>query len=289
MAVSNWRNYFSASVLLSLFVHVLFFAACLTLMRARVAATPDKKTQWIQVEVAPPPKPATGETKLRHQIVETEAGQIVKKAADNALLGEKTQVVDRETVNAAQTALSQVPAHRPPKAQRAQAKSATLPALSQLGLAMLPKLDKPQEPLAEEPKEWADQGKTGAHDFVKGVKESERTALNTKEFVFYGYFQRIRKRLDMAWVPILRERIEKIYRSGRQLASDMDHETRVLVVLDVRGEVKRVQIVSESGTQDLDDAAVRAFNEAGPFPNPPHGIVDNNQEIQIPWEFILKT
>jgi protein TonB len=48
-------------------------------------------------------------------------------------------------------------------------------------------------------------------------------------------------------------------------------------------------MLSESGTGDLDDAAVGAFNQAGPFPNPPKGMIDLNQEIKIPWDFVLKT
>jgi protein TonB len=69
----------------------------------------------------------------------------------------------------------------------------------------------------------------------------------------------------------------------------MEHRTKVLVVLNPSGEITKVQVVSESGTQDLDDAAVSAFNEAGPFPNPPKGIVNTSGLIEIPWEFILRT
>jgi TonB family protein len=81
----------------------------------------------------------------------------------------------------------------------------------------------------------------------------------------------------------------RLYRGGRQLAGDMDHTTRVLVTLNKAGEIVRVDLVEESGTRVLDDAAVRAFNQAGPFPNPPQGIVDRNGQIQIRWEFVLKT
>ena len=95
--------------------------------------------------------------------------------------------------------------------------------------------------------------------------------------------------MDRAWVPILRQRLLKLYRRGRHLASDTDHSTRVLVVLNGEGEVTRVQMISESGTSDLDEAAIAAFNEAGPFPNPPKGIINSNGEVEIPWEFILKT
>ncbi len=135
---------------------------------------------------------------------------------------------------------------------------------------------------------WATPG-TRPEDYVKGMKESDQTALNTKEFLFYGYFQRIRERLDRAWVKILRVKLALYYNSGHQLANDMDHTTQVLVVLNRTGEIVRVELVNESGTRALDDAAIEAFNQAGPFPNPPKGMTDVNGEVRVPWDFILKT
>jgi protein TonB len=161
--------------------------------------------------------------------------------------------------------------------------------IKELGIPILPmqKEATPQTEAADQP-QWAGQANV-PQDYVRGVRESEKTLLNTKEYVFFGYFQRIRERLDRAWVPILKQRLLKFYRKGRHLASDTDHSTRVLVVLNSEGEVVRVQVINESGTADLDEAAVSAFNEAGPFPNPPRGIVNPNGEVEIPWEFILKT
>jgi protein TonB len=49
-----------------------------------------------------------------------------------------------------------------------------------------------------------------------------------------------------------------------------------------------VQVVSDSGVRDLDQAAVEAFQEAAPFPNPPSGIVDSDGTIKIRWDFILE-
>jgi protein TonB len=160
--------------------------------------------------------------------------------------------------------------------------------LSGLAIPILPSKEQLERKAEPDEPNWANVGSL-PQDYVKGLKESERTALNTKEYVFYGYFQRIRERLDRAWIPILREKLTKLWRTGRQLASDMDHTTQVLVVLNKTGEIVRVEVVSESGTRDLDEAAVKAFNQAGPFPNPPKGIVDPNGEIQIPWQFVLKT
>jgi len=158
--------------------------------------------------------------------------------------------------------------------------------LSHLGVPLL----NPTQPKAalEAGREWADMAKSPL-DYVRGVQESDRTALNTKEYKFFSYFQRIRDRLDRAWVPILKAKLVSFYKKGRHLASDKDHTTQLLVVLNKKGEVVRVQILGESGTNDLDEAAIKAFNQAGPFPNPPQGIINPIGEVEIPWEFVLRT
>jgi TonB family protein len=196
-------------------------------------------------------------------------------------LAKQNQKVDRETVAKNQETKIGTLKARKVSHSRAVTESTSL---SSLGLPLLPskmekELDQP---------DWATPG-FRPQDWVKGVRESDRTALSTSEFIFYSYYQRIRDRLDRAWFPLLREKLLAYYHSGRQLASDMDHTTKLLVILNSKGEVVRVQLVEESGTKDLDDAAISAFNQAGPFPNPPQGMIDLKGEVRVPWDFILKT
>ncbi len=266
------------------------------------AANPSTLT-WIEVEPAIQKKI---DDSTRREIVNTEVGHLTKEAAKDAFLGERTQTVERETVGKIPTLqdevrkqairkAAQAAAQNLPVAREKTTESAAKPSVS--GLAKFgvplyepkpPKKDASGQTVEDREDVVAEQG-ANPQDYVKGVKQSERTLLNTKEFVFYSYFQRIRQRLDQAWVPILRHRLDRLFRVGRTIATDMDHSTRVLVVLNDKGEVIRVSVTSASGTSDLDDSAVQAFNEAGPFPNPPKGIVDQKREIEIPWEFILKT
>lgn len=125
-------------------------------------------------------------------------------------------------------------------------------------------------------------------NFYRG-KEFNSEFLNTAEFKYHSYFQRIRKQLEKSWVPILKRELFLYYESGRKLANKKDYITQLLVVLNKEGEIVRVQLVSESGTSNLDDAAIKAFKKAGPFPNPPKGMINTNNEITIPWDFMLKT
>jgi protein TonB len=247
-----------------------------------------KKVTWI--DVAPLPKKQ--DTQNRKQIVQTSPTKKVNTPKADAYLGWQNQIVDQETVGKrkavgeeTKTAQRKMSPKRPEISNKDQANQ--LGSLSNLGLQMF-KTVQEQDSVHPEESNWATPG-TRPEDDIPGVTRGERTALNTKEYVFYSYFQRIRQRLDRAWVPILREKLIAYHRAGRHLAGDMDHTTRVLVILNRRGEITRVQLIGESGTNDLDDAAIAAFNRAGPFPNPPKEMVDINNEIKIPWDFILKT
>jgi len=267
-------------------------------MNQRAAFNPAKRMTWIELDpVKKSRSKSKDDSESRKQIVQTEAGDLIAKPLADAYLGEHNQSVDRQTVNQKKTiamgskSKAQTQAVVEPTTAKSQPHAENLSktgSLSQLGLPILSKIGDPSQAKEQDHPQWAEQG-SSPEDYVKGVAESDHTALNTKEYVFYGYFQRIRQRLDRAWVPILREKLVRIYRGGRSLASNMDHSTKVMVFLNSAGEITRVKILSESENSELDDAAVKAFNKAGPFPNPPHGIVDGSGQIQIPWEFVLKT
>lgn len=227
----------------------------------------------ILVEVVPTPP------RQEMRVVETLPAQRLESADPKAYLGARNQRTSEETVSRTVDK----------RLQRAHGRD-SLP--SQQGQILLSNLGVIFNPSSESqgagPKEWADYSDS-PEDFIKGVQEGERTLLNTKEFVFYGYFQRIREQLDRAWKPILKEQIGKLYKTGRHLASNQDHTTQTMVTLNKKGHIVRVQVVEASGTRDLDDAAVRAFNQAGPFPNPPRDLIDENGLFQIRWDFILRT
>ena len=273
-----------SSISLSVLVHALFLFAWLFLFNQQATHIAPKKLTWIEVEPITRPLPKD-DSKNQKQIVQSDKGKLTDKAAPDAFLGEHTQVVDIQSVSKNRT--TKVGHETGARKEKQVAQAPTKPlALSKLGVAMLP----PPGQKLQEMQDKDDSMVPGSHaqDYIKGFKESETTALNTKEYVFYGYFQRIRERLDLAWDRTLRAQLNRIYNQGRQLASEMDHTTKILVTMNGGGEIVKVQVIEQSGTRDLDDAAVKAFNEAGPFPNPPKGLVDNGQ-IKIRWDFVLRT
>ncbi len=131
-------------------------------------------------------------------------------------------------------------------------------------------------------------GPATTDDYLKEINNGAQTLLSTREFVYFSYYRRIKNQLSQYWEPKIKIKVQKLMRQGRQIANTGDKVTRVVITLDKNGILTRVQIVSQSGLSDLDDAAVEAFRAAAPFPHPPKGIVDNHGQIKITWDFVLE-
>lgn len=125
-------------------------------------------------------------------------------------------------------------------------------------------------------------------DYLKDVQSGLQTLLSTREFVYYAYYNRIKEALRQHWEPNVKEKVKIIYRQGRTIASAKDRVTQVLVTLDRKGELIKVEVLTQSGVVDLDNAAVEAFRAAAPFPNPPKGMVEQDGTIKIRWDFVLE-
>ncbi len=228
--------------------------------------------------------------KPQTQIVRSNKGELVDEADPNSYLGKENRKVEKQTVGKTAKLASQP--RRFARDQTLEKNNSKAFPLRQFGVPILT-----EERMAESKPQikpnWTDFSKSHRGevdpDYISGISEANETALNTREFVFFGYFERIRNRLNQAWRPLLRDHIIKFYRQGRTIAGNKDHITRILVTLDNKGEIVHVHVLEKSGTRLLDHAAVKAFNQAGPFPNPPAGLVDANGQIEIRWDFILKS
>ena len=129
---------------------------------------------------------------------------------------------------------------------------------------------------------------TRTDDYLKDLKPGLQTLISTREFVYYAYYNRIKAALRSHWEPEVRERVNVVLRQGRTLAAARDRVTQVVVTLDARGELLGVDVITQSGVTDLDDAAVTAFRQAAPFPNPPKGMLEVDGTVKIRWDFVLE-
>ncbi|MBS2030360.1 MAG: TonB family protein [Deltaproteobacteria bacterium] len=127
---------------------------------------------------------------------------------------------------------------------------------------------------------------TGAapNDHLADVDEGDGTFLNTREFKYATFFNRVKQSVGEHWDPStpLRSRDPegKIY-------AYKDRYTLLTVTLDPSGRLRAVSVEKSSGVEFLDDEAVAAFERAQPFPNPPPGLVDHG-EVHFTFGFFLE-
>lgn len=285
--------------MVSVFLHLALFGFFWRFANLFERKKESDRSEWLEVVTIPedgpqvekeiPSEVVKEKVSPDRRVVQTEILQETKEIDQNAFLGEKNQKILDQKISSGETKEEIIA-----KSQKA-IKSTTSETVSppvtmgNLGVSMPVPL-KTQEESKTATDEMAIAGQAASvHDYVPGVKESERTLLNTKEFKYYSYFQRIRKQLDLSWRPILQDKLHRFFESGRQLSMNRDHITEVLVFLNDQGKIISVKILSESGTKDLDESAINAFNRAGPFPNPPKGLVESDGTVKVRWEFVLRT
>lgn len=180
--------------------------------------------------------------------------------------------------------------------QDAESESHLLTSSDGIGIKTKPKLkdllpDFKPGPARVESQDLAEgggEGPSATDDHLKNVATGMQTLLSTREFVYYSYYNRIKAKLRQYWEPKIKEKMERILRQGRQIASNSDRITRIVIILDQEGTLVRIQVIGPSGVHDLDEAAIEAFKAAAPFPNPPKGIVEEDGTIRIRWDFILE-
>lgn len=292
----------SIALLLSLLLHLMLVGG--TLLIAKLAPKPVAKSEPITIEVldqkpAPPtPQPVVKKVQTpleQNQIVEQEEKALNDEVPDNSrFLSIHNQKVVKQTqaMNHGEFQNLQTKDVKAGKPEEKKAK--TLPDLQKFFTSdedPMHAMMKKQEQKTIEETESAQKGGTVSQtsDYLKDVDQSVETMLNTREFKYYTYYSRIRKQLSQYWEPKVKEKMTRMFRQGRTIASNQDRITKLLIILDSAGTLVNVQVLSDSGVRDLDDAAVEAFRAAAPFPNPPKGIIESDGTVKIRWDFVLES
>lgn len=116
----------------------------------------------------------------------------------------------------------------------------------------------------------------GSVDKLDNVDDDEVTALNSKRWKHAPFFNRLKRQVAQNWHP------QQVYMArdpNGNVYGFKDRKTVVRVKLRPNGTVAGIYVVEGSGIDFLDDEAVRAFRAAGPFPNPPAGLVDAETKL----------
>ena len=121
-------------------------------------------------------------------------------------------------------------------------------------------------------------------DFLPGVALGSHTLLNTKEFIYYSFFVRMKEQLYWRWLQYFKRdhssSLVSLAREKQRLFS-----TYLYAVLSSDGEMQDLMVVDSSGSEVADTAALHAFLSAAPFPNPPEGLVEADGFIHIRQSF----
>lgn len=261
-------------VLLSLFLHAIL------MMVLSGSWTKEKfadSTRQNSVDVQVVPLTQNQIDQIKGQIVETALTEKSKVAAKDAFLGQQTQVVQKQTRSRVTAPYQE--SRVGGGVQGEQTGERHKVELGSLGVKMNFK-----------PMGNVGPGQTASSsDYVTNIEQGAQTLLNTREYAYFSFYQRVRKQLEQYWEPGLRQRLKTMFDRGRQLAADKEHSTHLTVVMNGEGTITRILVEGTSGFLDLDQAAVEAFNKAGPFPNPPKGMIEHDGTVKIEWEFVLKT
>ncbi len=124
-----------------------------------------------------------------------------------------------------------------------------------------------------------------APDHLDGVEEGESTFLNTREWKYASYFNRIKQAVATQWDPTSSLRARDP--TGERFAYK-DRVTVVSVTLDDGGTLKNVAVQKSCGVEFLDRSAVEAFQKAQPFANPPRGLANAQGDIAFTFGFYLE-
>lgn len=235
----------------------------------------------------------------KRQIVQSEDASTDAKPEKKAFLSDKNRAFDRETISKAVNTFQKAARGNATATNLEQADTKSKPEkkafkdlkLSDFGVAAAPMPEKSRAPASIKGIENGDlnsQGLSATNDYVEEVALGDFTHLNTVEYKHYGFFHRIRQKLEQFWGKTLHEKANNIFRSGRRLPASDNLITSVQVTLNTKGEIVAVKILGSSGVRELDDAAIESFNEAGPFPNPPQDLLVNGKAT-IEWGFVVKS
>jgi TonB family protein len=112
----------------------------------------------------------------------------------------------------------------------------------------------------------AESGGGAPNDDLRDVAAGDSTALNTREFKYASFFNRMKQAVSAKWDPN-----STLRRHGEQSA--LERTTVLFITLRPDGSLADAAVMKSSGLDWLDVEAVHAFEKAQPFPNPPAALV----------------
>lgn len=122
-------------------------------------------------------------------------------------------------------------------------------------------------------------------EWIPGVKEGSFSALNTDQFTYYSFFSRVKQAIRFRWVTNIRNFAALASQTEIQRLAKTPSITEIEITLNKNGDVLKIITLRSSGSDELDQAAIKAFWQASPLNNPPAGIVEEDGFIRLKYAF----
>jgi TonB family protein len=137
------------------------------------------------------------------------------------------------------------------------------------------------EPTLEPSDTPAEVGGAAPNDALEDVEKGEGTYLNTREWKFASFMNRVKQAVSAKWDPNGRLKDKE---PQRQLLAPRN--TVLAVALRPDGSIADIFVMKPCGIDSLDREAVAAFERAAPFPNVPEALIDNGY-VRFQFGFTL--
>jgi TonB family protein len=115
-------------------------------------------------------------------------------------------------------------------------------------------------------------------DDLRELDEDTLARLDTREHHYASFFNRLRSRVLQYWDP---QAAHDAVDPHHSRFGTKPRTTTLWIQLDATGAITKLAVARDSGTDHLDEEAIRAVNAAGPFPNPPDGLIDATGHIDF--------
>jgi TonB family protein len=127
---------------------------------------------------------------------------------------------------------------------------------------------------------------TNGERLFKNINVGDFNAINTDEYTFYSFHERIDDRIRIRWVNRIEQTLAEFKRRGVIDALRTGENTTMLNIrLDKNGNYLSSTVVKSSGIKSWDEAAVLAFQTGAPFSNPPVEMVSADGTILLQYRF----
>lgn len=131
-------------------------------------------------------------------------------------------------------------------------------------------------------------GPSSIQEYIPGLEANDFTMLNTDQFTYYAYYDRINKQVPHRWIAGIRSYISRMSTHDLAVLARMDRETVGEIILTSEGDFSSSVLHHSSGDRNLDEITVEAFRDAAPFLNPPKGMIEGDGKIHLRYRFMAR-